>query len=97
MPTEVALNMLLFCHSTSFVLMAKTTLKLGEYLNTIMEINDVALKVFQGKVKKKCCEDLVNFLFSYPEQFSICLIFSGNGSTKLNTVLSSNSKPPNKP
>lgn len=37
------------CHSTSFVLMAKAVLKLGEYLNFIMEINDVALEVFHDK------------------------------------------------
>lgn len=41
--------MLFFCHSTSFVLMAKAILKLAEYLNFTMEINDAVLEVFHDK------------------------------------------------
>lgn len=37
------------CHSMNVVLMAKAMLKLGEYLNFIMEINDAALEVFHDK------------------------------------------------
>ena len=37
------------CHSTSLVLMAKTILKLDEYLNCATEINDAILEVFHNK------------------------------------------------
>lgn len=42
--------------------MAKAILTLGEYLNFIVEINDIVLKVFQDK--KNMHEKLLNFLFS---------------------------------
>lgn len=49
----------------SFVLMVKAILKLGEYLNLIMEMNDVALEV--SMTRKIHCEELLHFLFSYAD------------------------------